>query len=284
MSVQKNSERIVICNWNYRGDRIIKELHSPQAVPDCPIVVLSEKKIETDQYYKRQYYQNVTFIYGDSTDKKVLEFVNAHLAKSVIILADDSVQDPDAKSTLIALAISKLVETKQKQHSRLVKPHISAESKNHRKIELLKDAGVDEVVCSMDYGLGLLAQSAITKNISQIYDDLLRYSQDTNEVYILQPPSADKPDIPKQIWTECFAGKTFSQASTFLSKYRNEKNPLILIGVRSNQKTYINPRIDEHGNQEFTVFNEHDKPIVISYSRPDFNLILGELATEEEKE
>lgn len=270
MSKQNASERIVICNWNYRGDRIVKELHAPQAIPDCPIVVLSEEKVDTEHYYKLQYYQNVTFIYGDATDKKVLEFVNAHQAKSVIILADDTVEDPDAKSTLIALAISKLYETKVKIPETSIKPHISAESKNHRKIEHLKDAGVNEVICSMDYGLGLLAQSAITKNISVIYDDLLRYSEDTNEVYILQPPTGDNPDIPAEMWNEFFAGKTFGEASAALSQNRDATQPFVLIGVRRGEDTYINPYTNSKDQKEFDVFKEKDEPIIIAYQKPNF--------------
>ena len=110
MKSSHNSDRIVICNWNVRGDRVIKELHADQALPNCPIVILSEYKIDTAQYHKEKVYQNVTFICGDPYDKEVLKFVNAHQAMSVIILADDKAGDPDAKSALIALAISKLCE------------------------------------------------------------------------------------------------------------------------------------------------------------------------------
>ena len=269
----KFSERIIICNWNYRGDRIIKELHSPQAVPDCPIVVLTERKIETNQYYKLKPYQNVTFIHGVPMDKKVLEFVNAHQARSIIILADDDSPEPDSKSVLIALAINKLYEKKAKEDPSLRRPHISAESKNHRKIEHLKDAGVNEVVCAVDYGLGVLAQSAIVENISIIYDNLLRYSTDTNEVYILAPPTDHKPDIPKKVWEKCFLGKSFGNASEMLASYRHELPSIILIGVMREDKMFINPSSDKNHTRYFDMFKEGDKPILIAYEKPNFELL-----------
>ena len=56
-----------------------------------------------------------------------MKFVNAHQAMSVIILADDKAGDPDAKSALIALAISKLCE-REANGSVIKYPHISAET------------------------------------------------------------------------------------------------------------------------------------------------------------
>ena len=44
---------------------------------------------------------------------------------------------------------------------------------NHRKSQHLKDAGVDEVVCAMDYGLGILAQCALHAKLSDAYNHLL---------------------------------------------------------------------------------------------------------------
>lgn len=149
------SNHIAICNWNVRCDRIIKEIHNPEAEPETEIIVVVEKKVNEAELRKSKEYEKVYFIEGDPTLHSVLKSARVHLAKSVIILADDESPDPDAKSALIALAITKL----EKDLPR--KPHMVAEILNHRKIPHLLDAGVDEYVCAVDYGLGILAQSAL---------------------------------------------------------------------------------------------------------------------------
>jgi len=134
-------DHIVICNWNERGDKIINELHHPEVCPNSPIIIITSEKIDEEPLRRNERYQNVYFVYGDPTLHYTLKKgANVHLAKSVIILADDKYPDPDAKTALIALAIRNITQER--------KVYIVAEVINHRKIEHLKAAGVDEwVLC-----------------------------------------------------------------------------------------------------------------------------------------
>ncbi|MEM7827671.1 MAG: NAD-binding protein, partial [Candidatus Aenigmatarchaeota archaeon] len=204
------SDHIAICNWNVRGDRIIKEIHNPVVEPETEIIIVTDKKVDEQELRKSKEYEKVYFIAGDPTLHDVLRSARVHLAKSVIILADEECPDPDAKSALIALAITKL----EKELPR--KPHIVAEVVNHRKISHLLDAGVDEYVCAVDYGLGILAQSALYQKVSNIYQQLLSYSKDTNEIYI----------VPRQRYDNILLGKTFSELNEILDKNRESDNPV----------------------------------------------------------
>ena len=131
--------------------------------------------------------KNVFFGRGDPAFHDVLETARVPLAQSVIILTDENSGDPDAESALIALAITKLCEEIKKEEGKeIIKPHIVVEVLNHRKITHLKDAGVDEVICAVDYGLGILAQSAIYEKLSEVYHHLLSYGEETNEIYIVE--------------------------------------------------------------------------------------------------
>ncbi|RME02194.1 MAG: potassium channel protein, partial [Calditrichaeota bacterium] len=169
---------IIICNWNRRGDRIIKEIHSDLGSPETEIIVITEKEVNESELRSNRAYEKVFFIKSDPTLHDVLKHARAHRARSVIILADTDWADPDAKTALIALAITKL----EKDLPR--KPHIVAEVINHRKIQHLLDAGVDEWVCSADYGLGIIAQCALYSKLSIVYQELLTYSEETNEIYM----------------------------------------------------------------------------------------------------
>jgi len=173
------------------GLRIKKALE--RADPDIEVVVLqTEGSIENARLIETgvdlaliqndvaHYFRNGERVFRFPSDEMqgvislYTEFVHVLARRS--LLSDEDSPDPDAKSALIALAICKLCERN---------PHIVAEAQNHRKLEHLKDAGVDEVICSGDLGLGVLAQCALHAKLSTVYDQLLTYGDDTNEIYVV---------------------------------------------------------------------------------------------------
>ncbi len=240
-------EHIVICNWNNRGDRIIREIHSPLAEPETEIVVIAKRDIDEEELRMSTEYEKVFFIRSDPTLHRVLKKARAHLAKSVIILASDECSDPDGTTALISLAITKL------EKDLPVKPHIVAEVINHNKTQHLLDAGVDEWVCSSDYGLGIIAQCALYGKLSDVYQQLLTYSKETNEIYMV-----DGTRYP-----ENYIGRSFVDLSKTINENRNPENPIILIGIKRNKRVIMNPRIGE-----FDALQKNDSLIVMSFDQP----------------
>ncbi len=240
-------EHIVICNWNDRGDRIVREIHSPLAEPETEIVVIAKQPIEEEELRMSSEYEKVFFIRSDPTLHRVLKKARAHLAKSVIILASDECSDPDGITALISLAITKL----EKDLPR--KPHIVAEVINHNKTQHLLDAGVDEWICSSDYGLGIIAQCALYGKLSDVYQQLLTYSKDTNEIYMV-----DSTRYPEE-----FMGRSFVDLAKAINENRNPENPVILIGIKRNEKVIINPKPGE-----FDALQKGDSLIVMSFDQP----------------
>lgn len=249
VKMPKHLERhIVMCNWHTSADRIIKELHSPLAAPDTDIIVITETDVNEPELRQSPEYERVYFIKSDPIMHAVLKRARAHHAHSVIILADPTCSDPDAKTAMISLAITKL-ERELPQ-----KPHIIAEVTNPQKVQHLVDAGVDEWVCSTDYSLGILAQAALYGKISDVYQQLLTYSADTNEIYLV---GDDR--YPGTIY-----GKNFQEVAQLLNMQRNSDNPVILVGVKRGNTVILNPR--EH---EFDTFRAGDTLIVMSFDHPD---------------
>jgi len=243
---------IIMCNWHERADRIIKELHSPLAAPETNIIVITEQTVNEQELRLSPEYEKVFFVESDPTLHEVLKRARAHLASSVIILADDTFPDPDAKTALIALALHRLTK-ELSQH-----PHVIAEVMNHHKIQHLLDAGVDEWVCSHDYGLGILAQSALYGKLSEVYQQLLTYSSDTNEIYMV-----DEQHYPTQ-----FLGKTFTEVADKLNHQKNVENPAILLGVKRGEHVILNPK-----PEEFDVFQSGDLLIVVAFDPPDLRYL-----------
>lgn len=256
-------DHIVICNWNERGDKVVKELHNPACVPEKEIVIITTLEVNEEELRKVTEYEKVSFVRGDPSLHDILRSQQVHLAKSVIILGDDTCPDPDAISALISLAITRICE---EEHTK--KPHIVAEVVNHRKIEHLKDAGVDEAICSVDYGLGILAQCALYEKLSEAYHQLLTYSADTNELFVLEEKEIPDEVIKNQM--------TFQEACDYFNKNRDPNNPAILVGVRRNikgrNKVILNPMPNWPGPEEgkFQKFREKDALIFMAYRKPVF--------------
>jgi Trk K+ transport system NAD-binding subunit len=190
----------------------------------------------------------VYFVRSDPTLHEVLRRARAHLARSVIILADSECSDPDAKTALISLAITKLEENLRRT------PHIVAEVISHQKIQHLLNAGVDEWVCSTEFGLGILAQCALAGKLSEVYQQLLRYSKDTNEIYLV-----DCAHYP-----ESLLGSSFEEVARILNEGRDPGNPTILLGIKRDDHPILNPRAGE-----FDTLRAGDALIVMAFDQPD---------------
>ncbi len=243
---------IVICNWHARADRIIKELHSPLAAPETDIIIITERAINEQELRLSPEYEKVFFVESNPTLHDVLRRARAHVASSVIILTDDEHSDPDAKTALIALALARLTRELPQ------KPHVIAEVMNHHKIQHLLDAGVDEWVCSHDYGLGILAQSALYGKLSEVYQQLLTYSSETNEIYMV-----DEVHYPHS-----FFGKSFNEVADILNHQKHAENPAILLGVKRAEHVILNPKPGE-----FDHFQSGDFLIVVAFDPPDLRYL-----------
>lgn len=241
-----------MCNWHERADRIVKELHSPLAAPETDIIIVTDKTIHEAELRMSPEYEKVFFVGSDPTLHEVLKRARAHLASSVIILADDDFPDPDAKTALIALALFRLTRELP------TRPHVIAEVMNHHKTQHLLDAGVDEWVCSHDYGLGILAQSALYGKLSEVYQQLLTYSSDTNEIYM----------VDERHYPQSFLGKTFTEVADILNHQKHADNPAILLGVKRAERVILNPKPGEFGT-----FTSGDYLIVVAFDPPDLQYL-----------
>jgi len=254
------NKHIAICNWNKRGDTVIRELHHPSAEPDKELIVLTDMDVNEKELRERsrKRYGNVYFIKGDPTSYETLESARVHLAKSVIILSREESDDPDPKAVLSCLAISKLANAENKP-----KPHIIVElmDRNNRQITL--DAGADEIVSAGFYRTGIMLQSALYHKLSDIFHELLIYQENTNSFFI----------ISKEKFPSILLGKTFQEASEIINKNRDIKNPTILIGVKRNNEVILNPPADSRYFEEknFNTFKEGDALVVMSYKLPDLS-------------
>lgn len=243
---------IVICNWNERGKRVVAELRHPEGRPDADVVIVDNKLLDEKELLRMPAFNKVHFIREDPIRYGTLKTARVSLADTVIVLADSQSPDPDAKSAMIILAL--LGECKRKR------PHIIAEIVNSDNSQHLKNAGADETICTTEIGVGILAHCALNKQLSVVYKDLLTYSFEGNEIYI----------ITREFFPDAFVGKTFAECAQMLYENRDRNNPVILLGVRRQDKVIMNPRRGAGGfGEEECRIGEDDALIAMAFSAPN---------------
>jgi voltage-gated potassium channel len=222
-------DHIIICNWNEKAPFIVRQLLEGTQNNLRDIIIISAEAIDhLDDFEDRD---NIYFIQADPTHHATLEKYNAPLAKSVILLADGESEGPDEKNALIALAIKHLEQTPNLRKD----IHVVGELVRLDRYRHMKEAGVDEVISARDYSSGIIAQSALFQNMSAVYQQLLTYTDDTNELYFI-----DSGKYPQH-----FHGKTFPELRQWIGNYSAAlpDNPIILLGIkRSNGEILLNPR------------------------------------------
>lgn len=240
-------DHIILCNWNDKAPAIVRQLLEANQKEPRDIVVISASEVPNRDDFETE--NRVHFIQADPSHHGTLEQFQATQAKAVILLADEASQSPDEKNALIALAVKHL-----EQDPTLRKDiHVIGELVNLDRRRHLQEAGVDEVIAARDYSSGIIAQSAVFKNMSVVYQQLLTYSDDSNEFYFIEPGR----------YPSSFQGKTFAELSRLVSEYGQQQrdNPLLLIGVRrSDGEILLNPR-----PYDFDYLTQDDALIVMAF-------------------
>jgi voltage-gated potassium channel len=249
--VKAFNDHIIICNWNDKASAVVHQLLDASQGNARDIVIISASVVEDRKNFEKQ--GNVHFIQADPTHHATLEKFQASQAKAVILLADEKSEGPDEKNALIALAIKHLEQIPgQQKNIHVVGELVKLDRRRH-----LREAGVDEVISARDYSSGIIAQSAIFKNMSVVYQQLLTYSDDSNEFYFVEPGS-----YPEQLY-----GKTFVELSHWLGEYNasHTDNPLLLLGIKQgNGNILLNPK-----QTQFERLSPSDSLIVMAFHAVD---------------
>ncbi|MEN6350759.1 MAG: NAD(P)-binding protein, partial [Syntrophomonas sp.] len=203
----KFGDHFVICSYNFKVPSIIKEIKNE--LTDCRIVLvadLEENPLAGDE--------SVYFVRGDSSREATLEQANVGKARTVIVVAEQSMEDQmaDAHSVLTALAARELNPS-----CRLVAESLEPENSHH-----LIHAGADEIVCVGDITAKLLSRTSIHKGMTKLISELMSNSSGS-ELY--------SAPVPEHLHSACVA-----DASAEL----RQKNA-ILIGVYREDQFLANP-------------------------------------------
>jgi len=222
---------------------------------------LSEQTVDDRTYSKKSMFHDVVFLAGRTTSKQVLAKIGAHKARAIVLLADESSDDPDGQLTLALLSLKQLFDdVGLKQDER---PTMVIQAVNHRRHDVMIDAGASHVVCKDDYALAILAQSAVFPEISEVFHQLLDYDVKNCELYVLAWHAMSGKVRSSLV------GATFADISQYLLSRRSNLNPVILLGFWKQGAYVLNPR-----NGKNDVFGRGDGLIVLAYEQPSLEMLL----------
>ena len=174
---------IVILGWSTRVPRIIEQLRNDvhRASNEIrPILVV----IEDYQEQIRESYEHVYYVYGRLNDPQVLQRANLEKAHTVLIPTSLSeMQAADGESVFHLMAVL-AVNPNVRVCVELASAE-GAEALDHIRRNNLRSGDI-EIVSFESLAEKLMAQAAINKGVTRIYDHLLTFDPETNEIYVVQ--------------------------------------------------------------------------------------------------
>ncbi|MBN2287084.1 MAG: NAD-binding protein [Tissierellales bacterium] len=258
-------DHVIICNWSSKADIIVRQLHDESVHDKHPIIVITNSPQDipktTDPAYR-----GLLMISGDPANKEILKRADVGHSKSVIVLADENdLENSDSKSILIVLAVESINPN----------VHIIVEIVKSNSVMFFQYTHVNEIVCLEQLAEKLLAQSALTPGLSQVYMDLLTQSAETNEIY--------QENIP-----ESLIGMSYRDVEATIIQI--DEKDIILIGFSTvieklvngvtavngkgniiyERKIVINPKSSTNDKYSKNYkFQKGDTIFLISYEKPE---------------
>ncbi len=228
------SNHIVICGWNFQGERILAELMRSQGRTKRRVVLLANRDTRPVSD------ERLEFVRGDPTQDEALLRAGIERAESAIILSDmdKSANDADSEALMIVLAVESLNR----------KVHSCVQVMNSANRIHFQRAHADEVICLDQLGGNLAAASALNHGTSRVIAELLTFDEGS-EFYRLNPPLSER-----------LTGKEFSEAAQMLGAKR-----IILVGVETENSEEIQQAFgNDIGKQEKT----DGRVVILNPQRP----------------
>lgn len=249
------TDHTLILGWNAQVFALISEICIANQSRMRPvIVVLSEHdKVEMEEQIRARVPSigktRIICRSGDPMDLTDLEISNPHTARSIVILAPQDSEDPDATVIKTALALTNNPRRKAGLY------HIVAEIKEERNLEAARLVGRDEAhwVLAADLISRITVQTCRQSGLSVVYTELLDF--DGDEIYF-----SPQPDLNGRSYFE--AQLAFSECS--------------VIGYSRGGTVHLNPSSDAklEGNDELILIASDDSTILRSnLGAPDLSAI-----------
>ena len=212
MTIHKQRDHIIICEWNYQTKDIVRDLRNDEQTADVPIILIAdiERKPMTDS--------NLYFIQGEVTDEALAE-ASVDSARTVVILGDVNLSPTarDAKAVLTVLAVESINPD----------AYTIVEIAKRSNVQHARNAKADEVIVVGQISSGLIARTALNHGLGRVTTEILR-SGEGSEMY--------KVAVPASMYD-----RTFLDVFT---EIKREGKGVAFAVYREDEKQHVNPPND----------------------------------------
>jgi len=266
-------DHVVICNWNQKSDELVRRLHTEfildREVDWHTIVVIAK---DVSSFPDESSFGDTVLIPGDPANPKLLRRARVDRARTVIILPDEKKVNPDDRTLRIALQLRSVItadQTGEGDHERYFVRVVAkvVDSSNASIFRNTEATGIHEVICENDLGLRVLAQTSISPGLTFVLRDLLDYSGDSSELYLIPIPRewiAEKREIGS-------FHSIYHEALVYARELRTDEG-VIPLGICRRRacgalNIMINPSHTEVKAAKLGVFQPGDQVLVMAYDR-----------------
>ncbi len=247
-------ESTLILGWNRRSPLIINELDN-YVWPGSKITVVSENPVaetELSLHCSDLAHQTVSYWYGDTTNRGILDELNIEQYDHIIVLSQtdlSDVQSTDARTLSTLLHLRDIADKKGHTFS------IVSEMLDDRNRKLAEITHTDDFIVSVKLDSLMLAQISENKELKTVFEDL--FTAGGPAIYIKPAENYVELGRPVNFYTILESARQRNQIAIGY-KLQENKTPageeyMLAYGV------IVNPK---KSNQIF--FSEGDKIIVIS--------------------
>ena len=251
----KLAEHIVILGRNQHLEKLVHQIFAAFGKRHYILVVSDDA--ESIPSTGPETHRRVFALAGDPSRDDVLDAANIEDARRVIVLADDrqngTARERDNVSLMHALATI----------SRHRTIPLVVELEEPESLRYAASLHTADCLVSQHFGEKLMSQAVLNAGVTEIYDELMTFSPQTNEFY--------RVSVPKDL-----LGKTFREAQEYFLDHDEEA--ILPVGVELDglARAYSDFRLcvgDETGTAHLPdhLLSTDDRLIVCAFERPSFD-------------
>jgi ion channel POLLUX/CASTOR len=245
-----SKENTLILGWNSKGLSIIRELDSYLTKGSTVTIVadLDEPDIITENLKSQIKNQEVIFISGHTTDRKILENLELNKFDHIILLCySDKLDVQKADSiTLITLLQLRNISEKLGKNFSVVSEMLDMNNKQLAEVTKADDFIVSNKIISL-----MLTQLSENKELKGVFDDL--FNAEGSEIYLKPAKNYINTGEEVNFYTILESAALKNETAIGFRKGENAFNPEKQYGV------VVNPN-----KPEMIILNDNDKIIVLA--------------------
>lgn len=224
---------VILCGWNARAAEIISKLTDPDLADrrQTVVVVADLPSNPVEEFALPKDY--AVFLKGSPTDLDHMRRAGLDKADTVIVLADETVDDPDSQTVLTVLQVEKHAYRQMVEGERGHELRTVAELVDPQKKSALESVHTDLILCPQEFSEKILLQALLNPGLSQFLGGILSVG---GENQIVEVPVVENGP-------SALVGKTFDEAMVHC-----REQALLLLAIHRGGAPGVEPsRSEEEG-------------------------------------